>query len=530
MGAGILLAVACLLALPAAAQAPRRGGELRLLARSAAGTIDPQVNYTAQYWQIYALAYDGLVAFRKVSGKRGDELVPDLADALPAPADGLTYVFHLRPGVRFSTGAPVRASDVAASLRRIFRVGSPTADTYYGAIAGAAACLRQPDGCALDGVQADDAAAEVTIRLDRPDPEFLTRLALPHASVLPADAPQHDLGTAPLPGTGPYMIQSYDPGVGIRIVRNPHFRQWSADAQPDGYPDSIRYDFGLEDTAEVTAILNGQADWTFDAPPADRLAELGARHPDLVHLNPSFAMWFLPMNTRLPPFDDARVRRAVNMAVDRRAVVKLYGGPRLAQPSCQVLPPRLPGYEPYCPYPLDLAAAQRLVAESGTAGQAVTLVTDDSPVARAIGTYLLDVLRDLGFVPRLRSLSSNIQFTYIQNTNNKVQVSLTNWYSDYPSASTFLGGVFGCAAFKPGSDASPNISGWCDPAMDAALDTALADPAGAPRIAALDRQVTDAAPAAVLFNPAYVDVVSARVRGYAYHNQFRWLIGQAWVE
>ena len=379
-------------------------------------------------------------------------------------------------------------------------------------------------------MQADDAAAKVRIRLDRPDPEFLTRLALPHASVLPADALQRDLGTVPLPGTGPYVIQSYDPGEGIRIVRNPHFHEWSADAQPDGYPDSIRYDFGLEDTAEVTAILNGQADWTFDAPPADRLAELGARHADLVHLNPSFAMWFLPMNTRLAPFDDVRVRRAVNMAVDRRAVVKLYGGPRLAQPSCQVLPPGLPGYEPYCPYPPDLAAARRLVADSGAYGQTVTLMTDDSPVARAIGTYLLDVLRDLGFVPRLRSLSSNVQFTYIQNTNNKVQISLTNWYSDYPSASTFLGGVFGCAAFQPGSDASPNISGWCDPAMDAALEAALADPAGAPRIAALDRQVTDAAPAAVLFNPAYVDVVSARVRGYAYHNQFRWLIGQAWVE
>jgi len=522
--------LALLLAPPTQAQEPRRGGELRLLARTAAGTIDPQVNYTAQYWQVFALAYDGLVAFRKVPGDRGNDLVPDLAESLPVPADGLTYAFRLRPGLRFSTGAPVLASDVAASLRRIFKVGSPTAGTFYGAIAGAAACLGAPDACVLEGVVADDAAGAVTIRLDRPDPEFLTRLALPHASVLPADVSPRDAGTVPLPGTGPYMIRSYDPGEGMEIARNPYFRQWSADAQPDGYTDRIRYDFGLEDTAEITAILNGQADWTFDAPPADRLAELGARHPGQVHLNPSFAMWFLPMNTRLAPFDDPRVRRAVNMAVDRRALVKLFGGPRMAQPSCQVLPPGLPGYEPYCPYPLDLPAARRLVADSGTAGQTVTLVTDDSPVARAIGTYLLDVLRDLGFVPRLRSLSGNVQFTYIQNTRNAVQVSLSNWYADYPSASNFLGGVFGCAAFRPGSDASPNISGYCDPAMDRELEAALADPAGAPRIAALDRQVTDAAAAAVLFNPRYIDVVSARVRGYAYHNQFRWLIGQAWVE
>ena len=419
---------------------------------------------------------------------------------------------------------------MAASFRRIFQVQGPTAETFYGAIAGAPACLRDPATCTLEGVTADDATRAVTIRLDRPDPEFLTRLALPHATVLPAGAPAHDTGTQPLPGTGPYLIQSYDPGTGMVLVRNPHFWEWSRDAQPDGHPDRIRYGFGLEDTAEVTAILNGQADWTFDAPPADRLGELGARHPGQVHLNPAFALWFLAMNTRLPPFDNVRVRRAVNLAVDRRALVKLFGGARMASPTCQVLPPGLPGYELYCPYPLDLAAARRLVADSGTAGQTVTLVTDDSPVSRAIGTYMLDVLRDLGFVPRLRSLSGNVQFTYIQNTGNRVQVSLTNWYADYPSASNFLGGVFGCAAFRPGSDASPNISGWCDPALDAALAQALADPGGAPRLAALDRQVTDAAPAAPLFNPRYIDVTAARVGGYVYHNQFRWLIGQAWVQ
>ena len=456
--------------------------------------------------------------------------MPDLAEALPVPEDGLTYRFRLRPGLRFSTGAPVLASDVAASLRRIFQVQGPTAGTFYGAIAGAPACLQAPAACTLEGVTADDTTGAVTIRLDRPDPEFLTRLALPHASVLPAGAPPHDVGTQPLPGTGPYLIQSYDPGTGMALVRNPHFQEWSRDAQPDGHPDRIRYDFGLEDTAEVTAILNGQADWTFDAPPADRLGELGARYPNQVHLNPAFALWFLAMNTRLPPFNDVRVRRAVNMAVDRRALVKLFGGARMASPTCQVLPPDLPGYEPYCPYPLDLAAARQLMADSGTAGQTVTLVTDDSPVARAIGTYMLDVLRDLGFTPRLRSLSGNVQFTYIQNTGNRVQVSLTNWYADYPSAGNFLGGVFGCAAFRPGSDASPNISGWCDPALDAALAQALADPDGAPRLAALDRQVTDAAPAAPLFNPRYIDLVSTRVQGYAYHNAFRWLIGQAWVQ
>jgi peptide/nickel transport system substrate-binding protein len=522
----IRLLLLLVLALPAYAQ-DHRGGTLRLLARAAAGTLDPQVNYTAQYWQLYCFTHDGLVAFRKTPGLAGLELVPDLADALPEDEGGLAYTFRLRPGIRFSDGAPLRPEDVVASFRRLFRVRSPTAETFYGAIDGADECLRSPDTCALPGVAADGDL--IRIRLTRQDPEFLTKLALPHASILPASAPQEDAGTVPLPGTGPYAFVSYDPNDRLRLVRNPYFRQWSADAQPDGYPDAIEYEFGLEDEAEVTAIENGQADWMFDTPPIERLGELGARFAPLVHLNPAFALWLAPLNVHLPPFDDARARQAFNLAVDRAATVKLFGGRKLAVPTCQVLPPGLPGYEPYCPYRRDLPRARRLVQQSGTAGQTVTLVTDDSPVARAIGTYLRDVLEDIGYVAKLRTLSANIQFTYIQNTANRVQASLTTWYADYPSAANFLAGIFGCAAFHPDSDSSPNIAGFCDPALDAQVARALAtgDLAG---LAAVDRAITDAAAAVVLFSPRYIDVVSARVGNYGYHEVFRWLIHRSWVQ
>jgi len=508
------------------------GGELRLLAHEAAGTLDPQVNYTSQYWQLFCFLYDGLVAFRKVAGAAGTELVPDLAEAMPRVSeDGLTYRFRLRAGVRFADGRAVAAADVVASLRRIFRVRGPTAATFYGAIEGAEACLAAPADCALEGVRAE--GDEIVVRLRRPDPEFLTKLALPHASVLPADAPGEDAGARPLVGTGPYMIARYDPGEGMRLVRNPYFRVWSEASQPAGMPDAIEYGFGLEDEAEITAIENGQADWTFDGPPADRLAELGARFADRVHLNPANAIWFVPLNTRLPPFDDVRVRRAFNLAVDREAAVRLFGGRKLAAASCQIVPPGLPGYVAYCPYARDLAAARRLIAEAAVAGQVVTLVTDDSPVQRSIGLYLRDVLADLGFDARVRSLSGNVQFPFIQNTGNRVQASLTSWYADYPSASNFLLGVFGCAAFRAGSDSSPNIAGFCDPAIDAGVEAAIATGGGRGDLAGLaaaDRAVTDEAPAVVLFNPRYVDVLGARVGGYRYHEVFHWLIDQAVVD
>ena len=160
--------------------------------------------------------------------------------------------------------------------------------------------------------------------------------------------------------------------------------------------------------------------------------------------------------------------------------------------------------------------------EAGASGAPVTLVTDDSPASRAIGTYLRDVFADIGLDAKLRSLSANVQFPFIQNTNNRVEASLTSWYADYPSAANFLLGSFGCAAFRPGSDSSPNIAGFCDPALDAQI--AGNDPAA---LAASDRALTDAAPAIPLFNPRYIDLVSRRVQDYAYHEVFHWLIDQS---
>ena len=272
-------------------------------------------------------------------------------------------------------------------------------------------------------------------------------------------------------GTGAYMFAAYDPNKQLKVVRNPYFKEWSKDAQPDGYPDEVHYDFGLTQEAQITAIENGQADWTLDQPPPDRLAEIGSKYKSQVHINTLTAMWYAPMNVNIPPFNNLKARQAVNFAIDRNAMVKLFGGKVLAQPACQVLPPGFPGYEPYCPYTKnpgtkwsapDLAKAKELVKESGTAGQKVTIIVQDLTVDRSIGTYLQSVLKSIGYDASVKALSQNIQFTYIQNTNNKVQISVSQWYQDYPAPSDFLNVLLGCGTFHPGSDNSPNIAGFCD--------------------------------------------------------------------
>jgi peptide/nickel transport system substrate-binding protein len=419
-------------------QTAHRGGTMRIVARAAGGTLDPHINYTLQYWQVYQLVYDGLIGFKKANGAEGFKKVPDLAEELPAPTnDGKTYVFKLRKGIHFSNGNEVGVKDVVASFQRIFKVSSPTAGGFYSVIVGADKCLAEPKTCTLEGgVVGDEAAGTVTINLTRPDAEIFDKLALPHAVVLPADAPVEDAGSVPIAGTGAYMFQSYDPNKAMVLVRNPHFKVWSEDAQPDGYPDVVQYDFGLTEEAQITAIQNGEADWMFDEPPADRLAEIGTKNKEQVHVTTLTAWWYVPMNTRIAPFDNEKARQAVNFAIDRKALVGLFGGPVLASPVCQVLPPGFPGHVPYCPYTKDpgekwsapdMEKAKQLVEESGTKGQKVTIIAEDKAVSKAIGVYLQSVLKELGYDADVKPISPNIQFTYIQNTNNKVQMSVTHW-------------------------------------------------------------------------------------------------------
>jgi peptide/nickel transport system substrate-binding protein len=527
-------------------QKEHAGGTLHLLAKSAAGSLDPQVNYTLQYWQLYQSMYDGLLAFHKVDGPESFKVVPDLAEAMPKVSNGgKTYTFKLRPNIKFSNGKTVTTDDVVASFERIFTVSSPTAGTFYNGIVGADACLKTPAGCKLPkGVVGNAKTNTVTINLTNPDPELPYKLAVPHATILPKGSPPKDAGTTPLPTTGAYKVASYDPNRALKLVRNTNFKEWSAEAQPQGYPDEIDETFGLTVESEITAVENGQADWVADPPPADRLNEIGTKYADQAHVNTLTAMWYLPMNVNIPPFNNVKARQAVNWALDRNAAVRLYGGPNLASPACTFLPPGFPGHVDFCDYTKgggstwkapDIDKAKQLVQESGTKGQKVGVVVQDDEVNKAVGEYVQSTLNQIGYKATVKPISSNIQFTYIQNTKNKVQISLSSWYQDYPAASDFINVLLSCASFHEGSDSSINIAGFCDKKIDAQMQHALSTERTSMDKAnqewgQIDQAISKQAPTAPLFTPKLIDFTSKRVGNYQFSKQFYMLVGQLWVK
>ena len=525
-----------------------KGGTLITLANAApSGSPDPQVNYTLQEWQFLIITHDGLVGFAHAGGKQGTKLVADLATSIPAPTNGgKTWKFTLRDGIKFSNGQTLTGNDVKATFERLFKIGdSPNAGTWYNAIEGGDACVKTPKTCDLSkGIVVN--GNTVTFHLARQDAEFLDQLALPFAFILPAGTPAKNLNIPP-PGTGPYKWVEYAPTKEMKLVRNPYFKVWSAEAQPAGNPDVILQKFGLSVESEVTQVENGQADFlaNSDQIPADRLNELSTKHANQVHIQTLTATYYFALNTRIPPFNNLKARQAVNYATDRNALVKIYGGPKLNTPTCQVLPPQFPGYVPYCPYTKnpgsgkwtapDLAKAKQLVEESGTKGDTVKVNTDTTPADKALGEYFIPLLNSLGYKAKPQFLSNSIQYPFIQNSKNKVEFAFSDWFQDYPAASDFLNILLGCGSFHPNSDSSPNIAAFCNQGiqskMDQASTTGVTDPTAANNIwAQVDHEVTDQAPWVAMFNPKQLNLVSARLKNYTWSPQWYLLLDQASVK
>jgi ABC-type transport system substrate-binding protein/DNA-binding SARP family transcriptional activator/streptogramin lyase len=523
--------------------ASHRGGTLRLAlpADDMPFSPDPTQFSGLSQWQLLSLTSDGLVTYRKIGGLAGADLVPDLATAIPQPTDGgTTYTFRLREGIRYSNGARVQPADIRRGIERTMRSANPYLTTQYEGIVGASAC--HPRGCDLrPGIVADREARTVTFHLTRPDPDFLYKLAFSMASAVP---PGKFAGRA-LPATGPYMTGAFTSNRWV-LVRNPQFHVWSSDAQPTGFPDRIVLRAAPRN--QVAALERGAADALLE-PPLENVDELARRYAGQAHIDPSAATFAFVLNTRVAPFDRLAARRALNLAIDRSRIARLTGSSLTAQPTCQVLPPMLPGYRPYCPYTLDpspsglwtapdLARAERLVAASGTRGTKVTLIMmpppGGAPMLR-IGRYVVSVLTRLGYRASMKVIpNASSDLGVLGDSSKRPQIGWFNWLQDYPTPSNFFDVLLSCRSFVPRSPSNLNAAEFCDRQIDAQAARASAlratEPAAAGELwSRIDRELADRAPWVPVYNLRTVTVLGARVGNYKYHPFWNVLLDQLWV-
>ena len=513
------------------------------------------------HWQAYttwgtaqlgSLAYDGLVSYRRVAGAAGGTLVGALATSVPAPSgDRRSYVFTLRRGQRYSDGRPVLVTDFRASIERFLQATrgysqSKSFPHFFETIVGAERCTNGHARCDLSrGIETDVPSRTITIHLTRPDGDFLHKLTMPFASVVPAGSPMRATTGPPPPGTGPYRVATWDSHRGGTLVRNPYFTSTPARSRGAGFADRVEVrahlDAKRQNERSIADVQRGAADLAvianpFNAhvPPA-RLHALFARSPGQLHSNPSPVEDWMFLNVRRRPFDDPRVRRAVNFAIDRAHVVELEGGREVAQASCQLIPTGFPGYRPYCPYTAthtaaggwtgpDMRAARRLVASSGRAGERVVV---HAPTWKAaVGRYYAALLNDLGFRARAQIGSASFD---VYDLRTRAQTGIAEWGADYLAPSTFIEPNFKCGAETDSSNV--NLSRLCDPRLERQLERARETPPAesGPAWAAADKRVTDLAAAVPLTSRRGVVLVSKRAGNVENHPMWFTLLDQMWV-
>jgi peptide/nickel transport system substrate-binding protein len=525
------------------AAASHRGGVLTV-SGNVPDNVDPNAFFGPQ--QIYA--YDGLLGLRRAPGASGYDIVPDLAVAIPhADDNGLRYTFRLRSGIRYSDGRLVTPADVKHGYERALAIGQnpdlATFQGYYRAIVGAPQCLAAHTGrCSLpDGITTD--AQTVTFHLSRPDPELLSELSVPIGVPTPPEVGFKVTNT--VPGTGPYAVVSFQAEKSLVLTRNRYFRQWSAAAQPTGFPNRIVLTQPADRAARIDAVERGDADITelagaglFGGTPSTLVDPLRLRYPDRIKEDFWAYTQYLPVNTRRRPFSDARARQALAYALDRHAIARLWGS---TQPACQLVPPDYPGYTPYCPYTVDpdtsgtwkapdLDKARALVTASGTSGMDVQVYIMARPPYLQMAELVVTALDQIGYHAHLHPESPQLYGTNVVGVaNSPMNVAGSQWAPDFPASSNYYVPILTCAGYP-----AQNWGGFCDPAMDSTARTAqrlqLTNPGGAQVLwRRLYRRVVDTAAVIPTHNENEIAFLSARIGNYQSSAFWGPLLDQMWV-
>ncbi len=490
---------------PARAPGARAGGVLRLAAAEDVPTLDPAIGYDTRSWFFEQHLFETLVTYDDAS-----TLVPLLAERWEISDDGRRYRFELAPGVVFSDGTPLTAADAAGSIERVLdpETRSQGAQFYRG-IVGARAYV---DGTEphVQGLQAPDAHTLV-ITLAAPDPLFLHKLALLFASVVPV-AQARDLGedfaTRPL-GSGPFVLREWRRGERIVLARNTRYRR-----SDRPYLDGVVQHLGVGVELAWLMFESGELD-VVAIPPADFpvVQRAPARQPYIMHQTLLSTM-YVGLNCGIPPFDDRRVRQALNYAVKKTDILELLNGRGIAARG--IVPPTMPNHDAgLTGYDYDVERARALLAAAGQGeGFTTELWTQSSDMDLKIAQKLQQDLAAVDIHMRIKQVAWSPFLDAIRRPQIVPMFDL-GWNADFPEPSNFLHVLF----HSTQHDAN-NHTFYASTEFDRLIGGALAAVAPAARAqlyAAAERLVVEDAPMIFLYHPISYAIRTPRVRDYRIH-------------
>jgi ABC-type transport system substrate-binding protein len=509
---------------PRPSETPKAGGTLTVAYLAAPQSLDPALAQNATERAVAHAVYQGLLRYVPRPGAEGTVLEPCLAAELPTTAnqgisaDGGTYTFTLRQGVRFQPplNRELTASDVKYSFERMLDTAPAETRALYEGVVGTAPFLSGRDD-AISGVEVVD---DLTIRflLVRPDPSFLDVLALEPCGVVPREWVEEqgtEFGSRPL-GTGPFVFEKWVPGERIKLARNPSY--WEP-----GKPsvDAVSYELALTPSDAVAKLQSGAIDALGFGLPPDDLPAFAAEPAgqECVSSRSLMAGTYLFLNTEMEPFDDVKVRRAVSWAIDRERLAGLRSGG--AQPLWQYYPPDLPGFESgKVFYGHSPGKAKALLREAGYPhGFKTVLSTGPDALAPALARSVQDDLAAIGVQAKLKNLS-RAQYERQRATPMTLAMGGSAWQASLPDPGEWVQSLCSRESARRGGS---NPSFWWSAELESAQAQAeaTADPqARLRRYAEIERTIAGAAPYVPLYAPVQTTLCSRQVGGFYLHPMY----------
>jgi len=418
-----------------------RGGEVSVSITTFPDHLDPQLAYTLESWEMLWNTYTPLLTYKHEKGEAGTDVVPALAKDMPQISpDGMTYKLTLRPNMKYSDGTPIKASDFAYSIKRLFKNNSGGLVFFKTIVGSKDYATGKAD--TITGIVTDDATGDITIHLEEPSGTFTNLLAMIFAAPVPQTTPlDKDTDSNPPPSSGPFVITKVDEPNTLTLERNPNFhtvRDAGATYVPDAQVDKIVITLNSDIAAQTEDVIDNKVDFMDDPPDTDQLPQIRSKYPNRFRLEDTINTVYFWMNNQKAPFNDLRVRQAVNYALDPGTLRRLSGG--MLRPAQQILPAGMPGHADYTLYPgPDMDRAKKLIAEANPSDRNVTVWTADDPQRKRIGTYYEDLLTELGFTVTLKVVpGSKWNQTIGDSSTPDLDTGLGRWFQDFPHPDDFF--------------------------------------------------------------------------------------------
>jgi peptide/nickel transport system substrate-binding protein len=494
-------------------------------------SLDPALAYDVFSWQLEFATCAKLMNYPDRPWTPAQQPEPEIAAGPPTvSADGTTYTFKLHENFRFSSPSkePVSAESFKRALERAIAPGTDTPVPGFVEDVVGAAAFQAGQATSISGITTPK-KHELTIRLERPAADLLARLATPFFSPVPLDAPPVGVD-AVLPSAGPYYVESFD-REGTTVLRvNPNYH-----GKRPHFFDEIVYQANVPPDESEAAIKAGTVDYAADGLPAGDYSALDAAYGpgsaaaqaghQQFFVNPQLGTRYVVFNVARPLFASVDLRKAVNYAVDRPAMVNTFGALGHT-PTDQILPPGMPGFQNVQLYPLggpDLATATALANASGQGSATAVLYGADRPAVHALAQVVHNNLAAIQIDVQPQFFPVPEVFGRLATRGEPWDLALPAWNADYADPWDFIDVLLHGKNAPDVGGLSTNYGSFDDPTFNQRMDdaSALQPPARYDAYAALDHDLmADAAPWAPWGNINARDFFSARIGCHVFNPLF----------